>query len=44
MRQAGADWQIVLFGGAVHGFTNHTNGSNKSYGVTYDAREATRSW
>ena len=22
MRQAGADWQMVFFGGAVHGYTN----------------------
>ena len=44
MRQAGADWQMVLFGGAVHGFTNPAAGDNKASGVAYDARAARRSW
>ena len=44
MRQAGADWQIVFFGGAVHGFTNPAAGNNKSSGVAYDAPAARRSW
>jgi dienelactone hydrolase len=44
MRQAGADWQMVFFGGAVHGFTNPAAGDNKASGVAYDARAARRSW
>jgi dienelactone hydrolase len=44
MRQAGADWQMVYFGGAVHGFTNPANGNNPAAGVAYDARAARRSW
>ena len=44
MRQAGADWQMVFFGGAVHGFTNPTAGDNKASGVAYDARAARRSF
>jgi dienelactone hydrolase len=44
MRQAKADWQIVWFGGAVHGFTNPANGNNPAGGVAYDARAARRSW
>jgi dienelactone hydrolase len=44
MRQAGADWQMVFFGGAVHGFTNPANRANKASGVAYDARAAQRSW
>ena len=44
MRQAGADWQMVFFGGAVHGFTNPTAGGNRASGVAYDARAARRSW
>jgi dienelactone hydrolase len=44
MRQAGADWQLVIFGGAVHGFTNPGAGSDKASGVAYDARTARRSW
>ena len=44
MRQAGADWQMVFFGGAVHGFTNPAAGDNKASGVAYDARAARRAW
>jgi len=44
MRQAKADWQIVWFGGAVHGFANPANGNNPASGVAYDARAARRSW
>jgi dienelactone hydrolase len=44
MRQAGADWQLVSFGGAVHGFTNPANGENKASGVACHARTARRSW
>jgi dienelactone hydrolase len=44
MRQAGADWQMVFFGGAVHSFTNPAAGNNKAAGVAYDARAARRSW
>jgi dienelactone hydrolase len=44
MRQAGADWQLVFFGGAVHGFTNPAAGQNRASGVAYDARAARRSW
>jgi len=44
MRQAGADWQMVFFGGAVHSFTNPAAGDNKAAGVAYDARTARRAW
>jgi dienelactone hydrolase len=44
MRQAGADWQMVFFGGAVHSFTNPAAGDNKASGAAYDARAARRSW
>jgi dienelactone hydrolase len=44
MRQAAADWQLVFFGGAVHGFTNPATGTNKASGVAYDASAARRSW
>ncbi len=44
MRQAGADWQMVFFGGAVHGFTNPANGNNPAAGVAYNPRAARRSW
>ena len=44
MRQAGADWQMVFYGNAVHSFTNPTAGSDTSKGVAYDAKAAARSW
>jgi len=44
MRQAGADWQLVFFGGAVHSFTNPAAGTNRAFGAAYDARAARRSW
>jgi dienelactone hydrolase len=44
MRQAKTDWQMVWFGGAVHGFANPANGNNPASGVAYDARAARRSW
>lgn len=44
MRQAGADWQMVLFGGAVHSFTNPAAGDHKASGAAYDPRAARRSW
>lgn len=44
MRQAGVDWQLILYGGALHSFSNPAAGSDKSKGVAYDARAAARSW
>ena len=44
MRQAGADWQMVYYGGAVHSFANPKAGSDKSKGVSYDPKAAARSW
>jgi dienelactone hydrolase len=44
MRQAGADWQMVYYGGAVHSFANPKAGSDKSKGVAYDPKAAARSW
>lgn len=44
MRQAGADWQMNFYGGAVHSFANPAAGNDKSKGVAYDPRAATRSW
>ncbi len=43
MRVAGVDWQMHLYGGAVHSFTNpHADGSNPA--VRYDQRADERSW
>jgi dienelactone hydrolase len=44
MRQAKADYQIVLYGGAVHAFTNPASGNNPSTNVAYNAAADRRSW
>lgn len=44
MRQAGADWQMIYYGGAVHSFANPKAGSDKSKGLAYDPKAAARSW
>ena len=44
MRQGSADWQLVTYGGAVHGFTNLANGSDNSKGIAYNAAADARSW
>ena len=44
MRAGGVDWQLVVYGGAVHSFTNPAAGSDKSRGAAYDANADHRSW
>jgi dienelactone hydrolase len=44
MRRAGADWQMIYYGGAVHSFANPGAGSDKSKGAAYDPKAAARSW
>ncbi len=44
MREAGADWQMVYYGGAVHSFSNPEAGNDKSRGAAYDEKAAMRSW
>lgn len=44
MRSAGADWQFVAYGGAVHSFTNPAAGSDNAKGVAYNAVADRRSW
>jgi dienelactone hydrolase len=44
MRDAGVDWQLVAYGGAVHSFTNPNAGSDKSRGAAYDEKADKRSW
>ncbi|MBN1130250.1 MAG: dienelactone hydrolase family protein, partial [Chitinispirillaceae bacterium] len=43
MRKAGADWQMVYIGNAVHGFTNPANGSDNSKGLAYSPTADRRS-
>jgi len=44
MRAAGVDWQVVVYGGAVHAFTNPAAGNDKSRGAAYNAAADRRSW
>ena len=44
MRKAGVDWQMIIYGGAVHGFTNPDNGDDNSKGVAYNEKADKRSW
>jgi dienelactone hydrolase len=43
MNQAGADWQLIVYGGAMHGFTHEDADGRKTPGVAYDARTDARS-
>ena len=44
MRDAGVDWQLVKYGGAVHSFTNPGAGRDVKSGAAYDPRADARSW
>jgi dienelactone hydrolase len=44
MRKAHVDWQINIYGGAVHSFTNPDSGSDPSRGAAYNAEADRRSW
>lgn len=44
MRKAGADWQLVKYSGAVHGFTNPGAGTDPSKGMAYNEAADKRSW
>ncbi len=44
MRKGGVDWQLVLYGGAVHGFSNPDSGSDNSKGMAYNEKADRRSW
>lgn len=44
MRDAGVDWQAVLYGGAVHAFTNPDAGNDASKGAAYNEKADRRSW
>jgi len=44
MRKSGADWQMVYYANAVHGFTNPANGTDNAKGVAYNPLAAQRSW
>jgi len=44
MRKAGVDWQMIIYGGAVHSFTNPASGNDPSRGAAYDEKADKRSW
>ena len=44
LRKSGADWQMVFYANAVHGFTNPANGTDNSKGAAYSPLAAQRSW
>lgn len=44
MRKAGADWQLVQYGGAVHSFTVPEAGTDTAKGMAYDKVADKRSW
>lgn len=43
MRKAGVDWQVDIYGGAMHSFTNPQS-NNPENGVLYNEKAARRSW
>jgi dienelactone hydrolase len=44
MRQAHVDWQINIYGGAVHSFTNPNADKHGIPGIAYNAEADRRSW
>lgn len=44
MRKGNVDWQLVAYGGAVHGFSNPDGGNDNSKGYAYNEKADRRSW
>jgi dienelactone hydrolase len=44
MNRAGADWQLIAYGGAMHGFTHEDAASLARPGVAYHGPTDARSW
>ena len=44
MTQAGADWSLTMYGGAVHSFTEKEAGNDPSKGAAYNEKADLRSW
>lgn len=44
MRGAGADWQLNIYGGAVHRFSNPAAGGDNKSGAAYNEKADRRSW
>ena len=44
MKKGGVDWQMNVYGGAVHSFTIPEAGNDPSKGAAYNERADKRSW
>ncbi|MDA8242276.1 MAG: dienelactone hydrolase family protein [Nitrospiraceae bacterium] len=44
MKKTSADWQVNIYSGAVHSFTNPASGNDPSKGIAYNERAARRAW
>lgn len=44
MREADVNWQMNIYGNAVHSFTNPASGDDPSQGAAYNAQADRRSW
>jgi len=44
MKKAGADFRVVSYAGAVHGFTNPKNDGSIATGLRYQAEADQQSW
>lgn len=44
MLDANVDWQLNVYGNAVHSFTNQASGNDPSTGIAYNAQADQRSW
>ena len=44
MQHGGVDWQLILYGGAVHAYTHEDAGNDPSTGAAYDEKADRRSW
>jgi dienelactone hydrolase len=44
MTDAHVDWEMILYSGAYHSFTQKSAGSDPSHGSAYNANADKRSW
>jgi dienelactone hydrolase len=44
LREAGVDWEMVVYGGAIHSFSNPDAGKFGIEGIAYNEKAAKRSW
>ena len=44
LTDAGVDWQVNLYGGVMHAFTDHVHVQAPDHGIKYDAAADQRSW